>query len=174
MKKGFLYLLLEIVCAAVLGWLMCWVCNGLKKEYQEIKTEVKTFIDTIPYYIPVARDSIVVRYVTERLPVAPDTNVVSKTVGEEVIFPTKADSVEVVIPITQKEYQDSTYHAWVSGYHVNLDSIHTFTRTTITTITHPPSKPKRWHLGVSAGYGMTPHGAEPYIGVGLTYSLISF
>ena len=68
-----------------------------------------TFYDTIPYYYPVARDSVVVRYETHRLPI--DT---TAHFGREDNFITKNDSADVVIPISQKEYQDSTYHVWIN------------------------------------------------------------
>ena len=120
--------------------------------------------DTIPYYHPVARDSVVVRYETHRLPLA-------ETRRDTVIV---VDSVEVSVPITQKEYRDSTYHVWISGYAANLDSIHTFNRHDYTIVALPPAKPKRWHLGITAGFAMTPKGLQPYIGGGITYSFKSF
>ena len=141
-------------------------CGQSSPEPTEITV---TAYDTIPYYYPVARDSVVVSYVTDRLPI--DT---TSHVGHEAVFTIKTDSADVVIPITQKEYQDSTYHVWISGYAVNLDSIHTYTRHDYTTVTLTPGKPKRWHLGVSAGVAMTPKGMQPYIGAGITYSFKAF
>ena len=35
-------------------------------------------------------------------------------------------------------------------------------------------KPKKWGLNISAGYGMTPEGFKPYIGIGIGRTLISF
>lgn len=35
----------------------------------------------------------------------------------------KGDSVRVVVPITQRVYEDSLYRAWVSGYNPRLDSL---------------------------------------------------
>lgn len=35
-------------------------------------------------------------------------------------------------------------------------------------------KPKKWDLNVSAGYGITPEGLKPYIGIGIGRTLISF
>lgn len=127
-----------------------------------------TVYDTIPYFVPVARDSVVVRYETLRLPVDTTANV-----GREDNFITKNDSADVIIPITHKEYQDSTYHVWISGYSANLDSIHTYTRHDYSTVTLPP-KLKRWHLGITVGMAITPKGLQPYLGAGLTYSFKSF
>lgn len=148
-----------------------YIAQNLKqggKTSTKPTVETVTIYDTIPYYYPVARDSVVVRYETHRLPVDTTANV-----GNEVNT-TATDSANVVIPITQKEYQDSTYHLWISGYAANLDSIHTFSRHDYTTVTLPSAKPKRWHLGVTAGFAITPKGVQPYIGGGITYSFKSF
>lgn len=75
----------------------------------------------------------------------------------------------VVIPITQKVYKDSDYTAYVSGYKPSLDSI--YVRHKVTTITIK-QKARRWNVGVSAGYGMTPKGFQPYVGIGVTFNLI--
>lgn len=84
------------------------------------------------------------------------------------------DSVIVELPIIQRHYADSTYEAWVSGpVDPRLDSIRVFAPTT--TITKREWKPpKRWHIGVTAGYGYGAKGFQPYIGIGVTYSLFSF
>lgn len=83
------------------------------------------------------------------------------------------DSVMVELPVLQRHYADSTYEAWVSGpVDPRLDSLRVFApRTVITKRERKP--PKRWHIGVTAGYGYTRHGFEPYVGVGVTYSIIS-
>lgn len=77
------------------------------------------------------------------------------------------DSVNVQIPITQRVYEDSTYRAYVSGFDARLDSIYIYPQTKIVTI---KEKPKRWHLSVSAGYGITPKGFQPYIGLGVSFN----
>lgn len=48
-----------------------------------------TFVDSIPYYYPVPRDSVVIRYVTQRLPVVDD---------KEDNFPNKGNNDEQNIP----------------------------------------------------------------------------
>ena len=76
-----------------------------------------------------------------------------------------------------KIYQDSTYRAQVSGYDVQLDWIETYNKTIIREITRVEqikTKPKRWGLGVQAGYGIGRNGLQPYIGVGISYNIISF
>ena len=81
------------------------------------------------------------------------------------------DSVNVQIPITQKVYEDSTYKAYISGYNASLDSFYIYPQTKIVTI---KEKPKRWHLSVSAGYGITPKGLQPCLMVGVSYMIFSF
>lgn len=123
----------------------------------------ETYIDTITYYKPVPKDSIVIRYVTERLPISVNSQPCS-------------DSVSVQIPITQKVYEDSTYRAYVSGYKPNLDSLFVYPKREIITI-RETTKPKRWSIGIQAGYGITLRQNPqfvPYIGVGVTYSFWQF
>ncbi len=84
------------------------------------------------------------------------------------------DSMTVELPKIQRHYADSTYEAWVSGpLDPRLDSLNIFRPTTI--ITKKEWKPpKRWHIGLTAGYGYGTKGFQPYIGVGITYSIVSF
>lgn len=131
-------------------------------------------VDTIPYYLPVPKDSIVIRYVTEKLPTVPPKETGNNEPGN--IPSAGADSAEVVIPITQKVYRDSTYTAYVSGYRASLDSLFVYPRQEIITL-RPPSKPRRWSIGIQAGYGMTLKGTPqftPYIGIGIQYNLFNF
>lgn len=85
----------------------------------------------------------------------------------------QCDSATVEIPLETVHYADSNYEAWVSGYHPRLDSIRVYRRMeTVTIREYKP--PDRWHLGISAGYGYTPSGFRPYIGIGISYSIISW
>ena len=154
------------------------------------------YVDTLVYYRPVPRDSAVVRYVTRWLALAekPDTDV-SGTVAEKpdtdvsgtvadgpdtdvsgtVASNMPPDSVRVIVPITQKRYEGDGYRVYVSGYEVNLDSVYVFQRIAVV---HERSckPPDRWHIGITGGYGygFKSKQAEPYIGIGITYSIISF
>lgn len=159
--------LLYLIAAFLVGYITAAILLP-KYKPTEPTVETVTIYDTIPYYYPVARDSVVVRYETHRLPLA---DVRRDTIRDTVVV---VDSVEVIVPITQKEYRDSTYHLWISGYAPRLDSIYTFTRHDYTTVTLPPIKPKRWHIVLSLGYSITPKGAQPYLGAGLGYSIKSF
>lgn len=152
---------------------------SLSKPWGTVSDTTKvTVIDTIPYYKPVAKDCVVVRY--ERVKVAiegdePCYTSVSLSKPLDTAAPS-IDSVAVELPITQKMYGDSTYTAWVSGYRPRLDSIYVYPRHETVTITNTiRQKPRRWGLGVSAGYGYAPgKGMVPWVGVGVQYTLISF
>lgn len=141
-----------------------------------------TIFDTIPYYKPIPKDSVVVRYITEKLPVSNSTgNNGEKNIPENGNIPRKniPDSVEVEIPITQTVYGDSTYRAYVSGYRASLDSLILYPQREIVTInnTYPKPKQKRWGIGIQVGYGISINGTpqlSPYIGVGISYNIFSF
>lgn len=136
----------------------------------------KVFVDTVKYLQPVVRDSVVVKCVKVRVPRAEGgKDTLSGRYKNSGGTYKNTDSAEVEIPITQKRYSDTTYTAWVSGFRPALDSIHVYPRREVVTITNTVrDKSKRWGVGFHAGYGFTPHGLQPYIGVGLNYSIMNF
>ena len=80
--------------------------------------------------------------------------------------------VEVQVPIEQRVYEDSTFRAYVSGFRPRLDSIEIMRpRTEIRIRERVEQKPSRWSLGIQGGYGITPKGVQPYIGIGVAYRL---
>ena len=151
------------------------------KSQHTVVCDTTTYVDTIPYYQPVAKDSMVVRYETRVLPVSSRENreaqdTISKEIGVTTFVTSdERDSAAVVLPIIQKRYEGEDYRAYVSGYEPSLDSIFVFPKTTI--IRERSYKPpNKWHIGITGGYGygFKSKQAEPYIGIGITYSLISF
>ena len=111
---------------------------------------------------PIVRESTIVRYEVVQLPiVANDTICVSDTIK---------DSVFVQVPIEQKVYSDSNYTAWVSGYHPRLDSISiTHQEVSFHKLVNNSKGSKRLYLGIQVGYGITPRGMQPYLGIGVSY-----
>ncbi|MBR1464950.1 MAG: hypothetical protein IJ607_01150 [Bacteroidaceae bacterium] len=208
---------------------------------ERINRDTITYVDTIAYYKPVAKDSVAVRYVTRVLRVAghevPPTSPVGHQTGgtaqggslprttvaymkadgladgndgvnesnglngsngldglngcdggdtfllpdyaqipdENIRVGFSSDSIPVEIPIIQKRYEGDDYRAYVSGYEPSLDSIYVFPKTTVI---HERSykPPNKWHIGITGGcgYGFKSKQAEPYIGIGITYSIFSF
>ncbi|MCM1454830.1 MAG: hypothetical protein NC193_09920 [bacterium] len=127
----------------------------------------RTVYDTVTVYRPVPRDSVVTRYVTVRLPVTHPPDTAAGTCAS-------TDSADVDVPLSSVEFRDSTYRIWASGFRVSIDSLRIYPRTEYVTLTPPAPRRHRWHIGPTVGYGLTPHGPEPFIGISVTYSLFSW
>ena len=178
--------LIIMLVGLVLGGIIGYGVFGRGKATDYVsERDTSTYIDTIPYYQPVPKDSAVIRYVTRTLPVKGSDNIttslhedVAQNNGENIpplYASVDSDSAAVAIPIVQKRYDGDDYRAYVSGYEANLDSIFVFPKTTVI---HERSykPPNKWHIGITGGYGygFKSKQAEPYIGIGITYSIISF
>ena len=145
------------IIALFTGLLLLSLPHYCGKAEQSV-VERDTITDTIKVVRPVVRDSVVLRYEKVVLPMVRDSVLMRDSVVVE--------SVRVQLPITQKCYRDSTYTAWVSGYQPRLDSIYIY-RPTITITT---TKRQKFTYGIQAGYGITPKGFQPYLGVGFNYT----
>lgn len=109
-----------------------------------------------------------------------DTLLISPPMAPLLVFQL-TDTIRIgdtVVLREQAYYEDSLYRAWVSGYRPRLDSLQIFPKTVYRTVTndiyHPvmvKSKPKRWGLGLQAGYGY-PGGF--YLGGGVSYDLFQW
>lgn len=158
-----------LALAVLGGVLLSMVCKKLNigtDSTTDTTTCIVISYDTIPYLMPVAKDSVVVKYVVKNIPInRHDTTINCQQMARNI-----QDTATVTIPITQKRYEDSTYTAWVSGYEAQLDSIKVYRQTQTQTITIR-EKSSRWAIGLTAGYGASMKGLSPYIGVGLTYKL---
>ena len=125
-----------------------------------------TIIKVVKVDRPIVRESTIVKYKVVRLPIAKDTICVSDTIK---------DSVFVEVPIEQKVYSDSNYTAWVSGYHPRLDSISiTHTEVSHKLVNNNSEGSKRLFIGIQVGYGITPRGIQPYLGLGVSYNFFGF
>lgn len=180
MKEELVKLLLILLLGVILGATVIarlvpnrWMS---RMSGEAVVCDTTTVYDTIRVYKPVPRDSVVIRYITEVVKVTreeEETPVAEEAEPAPVITVdvTSADSVRVNVPITQKVYETDDYRAYVSGYQPSLDSLLFKQPTQIVRI---KEKPKRWGIGVQVGYGFTPQGAQPYIGVGISYNLFRF
>ncbi len=167
-KFFFVGFLAACLCALAI-WIYGCTNKGTAHDEPVRDTVRAVYVDTVRIVQPVARDSVVVQYIKVRVPRAEGDK---DTLGGGY---KNTDSAEVVIPITQKRYSDSTYTAWVSGFRPALDSIHVYPRREVVTVTSAVrGKPKRWGVGIHAGYGLTPHGLQPYIGMGINYNVLDF
>jgi hypothetical protein len=88
---------------------------------------------------------------------------------------TGTDSVDVIIPLTEKEYRTDDYRIVISGYRPQLVSAEFYRRTQTGVVNAPAPKKKRWGIGLSAGYGIGLSGkTEPFLGVTLNYNLLQW
>lgn len=181
--KDFLKILAVVVVSLIAGAYL-HKCQSPKQGEPErppgCVVDTITYVDTIPYLAPQPKQEVQLGNIVKFLPVyinrrdstPPDIPLYAETgipPGEK----QGVDSVAVEIPITQREYESEDYHAWVSGYEPMLDSIFVFPKREVVTIREPPDK-KHWHIGPTIGYGHTPQGFQPFAGLSITYSIISF
>ena len=137
---------------------------------REMKTETAHYSNPMP-----AKPDTVIRWVAVRLPAAPKPEMSDGTTVQTVDSVTVAmsdrDSAEVVLPITQRVYEDSTYRAVVEGYAPRLIELEIYRSREILTVKKPPN---RFHIGPSVGLGFDGRHIVPFVGVTLTASFFSF
>ena len=124
--------------------------------------------DTI--YVP---DTVKVPEPVEVERIVKDTMFVD--VGETIVV---HDTTYLPLPREYVTYQDSSYRAVVSGFRPRLEELEMYPKKEIITIQTEktivvPDK-KRFGVGVQAGYGITPAGFQPYLGVGISYNIFMF
>lgn len=181
MKKFFYWILVAFLLVAL-------AVEDYERRHPEppIQSDVVDSITTTevkPDIAPVPMDSVVLRYQYVEIPLTPppedgvatpDSSVVRDNITDEIkVEKLGNDSVSISIPITQSRYETDDYRAYVSGYNARLDSIFVTSRQTVVRI-RDPAKKKRFSIGIQAGYGMTPKGFQPYLGLGVSVNLFNF
>lgn len=166
MKKLPLFLL---IASLVLNVFMLGNRKDVEREGGLVYEDTVTYFDSIPVYYPVPRDSMVVRYVTKSLPLVKEGSLAGDSVQRSDTAAT--DSVRVNIPIMQKAYYGDSYRIYVSGYAAGIDSMFIYPKKQVIRIR---DEPKKFNFGLSVGYGMTPKGFQPYVGVSVTYDIFRF
>ena len=82
------------------------------------------------------------------------------------------DSVAVEVPVESREYAGEGYRAYVSGWQPRLDSLVLERPVYTATVAQPvAARTRRFSIALQAGYGMTPRGLLPYVGVGVSVRL---
>lgn len=184
----------DIVCLALgclLILLMWWLfdsislCNDTQREMETAQPDTVRVVihDTVTVVKPAPVQTNQLYGNIVRLPrwVAPDIDDGSKKQTDDPmpITPTEdlgctLDSVDVVAPMERKVYTDSVnYRAVISGAWVSLDTMELYRQREVRTITKPPDR-RRWSVGIGVGYGMTPHGLQPWAGITVNYTLFRF
>lgn len=129
-------------------------------EPPEIKVDTLVVRDTITQYKPIFMDKIKVDSVL--IPVK-DTIVIR-------------DSVYIYMDREKITWRDSLCEVYASGIMPQVDSVSHFREYQYVTIeTAIPVKEKsHWGLGINAGYGVGQGGLSPYIGIGVSYNILSW
>lgn len=84
----------------------------------------------------------------------------------------KTDTETISLPFVQKQYKDSSYSAWISGYEPSLDSIRVFPKTTIIRESKVVrQKDRRWGVFGGVGIGVSDR-ITPCVGVGIGYRIL--
>ena len=133
-----------------------------KTPVEPTETKVDTLVvqDTIMQYKPIFVDKIKVDSVL--IPVK-DTIVIR-------------DSVYIYMDREKITWRDSLCEVYASGVMASVDSVKHFQEYKYITIeTQVPVKVRsHWGLGINAGYGVGKGGLTPYIGMGISYNILSW
>lgn len=172
-----------ILTAAVVSlawWMWKPERETLVTEIVRRDTVVVTRWDTVrePAPVEVVKVKEVVRrlkvYDSTAVPLSTDRAVpqdTDKAVHNSEAVPQSTDTAEVVVPIEQKVYSDSSYTVYVSGYEAQMDSIILRTQREVVRITER----KRWSVGVGVGAGIDKNGlVGPMVGISLQYNIFCF
>ena len=156
----------EYLLVSIITLLACFLftrrCNGTKEPPQErIVSRVDTLYvrDTLTVYKP----SKVTRTVKDTV----------RLIVRETQIDTMHDTVFVYLPQESIVWQDDRCIVYAHGINPQVDSVTHFNSSAVVTRT-VTGRPKRWGIGVSAGYGMSKDGLSPYIGLGISYNIIRF
>ncbi len=125
-------------------------------------------VDTV-WVRDTVRDTVLVP--VERFVVRVDTVWVGTPTADlgNVVAP---DSVQVALAVERAVYSTADYRAVVEGFRPSLVEMEIYRNTArITKETTRTLAPGRWSAGLQAGWGITPRGFAPYLGVGIQYRL---
>ena len=104
---------------------------------------------------------------------------VTKRVVDSIPYPVTdtlrlRDTLYVILEREQIRWEDSLAVVYASGVMPQVDSVIHHTESLIITKEIPVIKKTRWGLGVQAGVGAGKGGLTPYVGVGVSYNLLSW
>lgn len=146
-----------ILCVGFVAGMACCNLSEHRPAVLPGRTTVLTRVDTVRVTRP---EIVVVRAAgefTERFEVADSAG--------------RTDSADVRVPCSQAVYAGDGYRAYVSGYRPKLDSI-ILHRPTVERIQTVAVRQRRLGIALQAGYGFTPKGLQPYVGVGISWRIL--
>lgn len=153
--------LLILACVFLFGFIIGQK-HPQKSPVEPIKTKVDTLViwDTIMSYKPIYVDRVKLDSVL--VPVVDSVKI--------------HDTTFVYLEREKVTWRDSLCEVYASGIMASVDSVRHFQEYKYITIeTQVPVKVRsHWGLGVNAGYGVGKGGFTPYIGVGISYNILSW
>ena len=165
--KGWQYILTGVgIAVAVLIGFLIGQKHPQKSPVEPIKEKVDTLLifDTITLTKPVFVEKIQLDSVY--MPVT------------DTLW--KHDTLYVYLEREQIQWQDSLCRVYASGINPQVDSVTHFVQETIITreISVPVKVKSRWGLGIQVGYGAGINGKQvyltPYVGLGISYNILSW
>ena len=165
--KGWQYILAGVgIAVAVLIGFLIGQKHPQKSPVEPIKEKVDTLLifDTITLTKPVFVEKIQLDSVY--MPVT------------DTLW--KHDTLYVYLEREQIQWQDSLCRVYASGINPQVDSVTHFVQETIINreISVPVKVKSRWGLGIQVGYGAGINGKQvyltPYVGVGISYNILSW
>ena len=165
--KGWQYILTGVgIAVAVLIGFLIGQKHPQKSPVEPIKEKVDTLLifDTITLTKPVFVEKIQLDSVY--MPVT------------DTLW--KHDTLYVYLEREQIQWQDSLCRVYASGINPQVDSVTHFVQETIVNreISVPVKVKSRWGLGINVGYGAGVNGKQvyltPYVGVGISYNILSW
>ena len=179
MKPGtYIVMGVGLAVAVLLGFLVGQRCpRNAQGETPTPKVDTLFIRDTNSFTDPKKEPSpdVLIKEIPVPVYVA-DSSAIDSLLNECARLERVGDSLQLVLLREQRHYSDSTFDAWVSGIDPRLDSIKTYQTNMVITKEIPVQVKvrSRWGLGIQAGYGASKDGLTPYIGVGVSYNVLSW
>ena len=158
MRRDIGILFLVLIVGAV-----CFVA-GRKTANKGGESTIIVRVDTL-----VIRDTIVAykpKWITKRVV---DTEYVS--VPEYIV---RNDTIVAVLEREQVMWEDSLARIYASGINPQVDSVMHYRTEKVINHLIPVKVRSRWGLGVQGGVGVGKGGLTPYVGVGVSYNILSW
>lgn len=148
------------VAVLLLFWADRRIPRNAPGEPQTIKVDTLVIHDTIKVTEPVS---------------------VTKTVVDSVLVPVTdtirlRDTLYVFLEREQIRWEDSLSVVYASGVRPEIDSVIHYAERMVIVKEIPVVRVKktRWGVGIQAGAGATKDGLTPYVGVGVSYNILSW
>ena len=84
------------------------------------------------------------------------------------------DTLFVYLERERVRWRDEYCEVFASGVQPSVDSVRHYISERVILKTVPERVRSRWGIGVQAGYGASRQGLSPYIGVGVSYNILTW